>query len=222
MGNRFCCSRFCIYCFLCIFLLLGFVFGLILFFSWISVNIVSSGASFYVQKFYVPALNATARNYTSVNQTSINFLLEFVNFQQQFGIYYDDLNVTFYYGRHRSLRIASYGWYGFHQAAESATYSDHSSGTTIQTRGVPWETIPRNGSSADFRVDLATAVRYSQRFFTGKRRKVRVRAIVEVNDTTGLKIKKKSIRLKSGAPEIGWSSGVLVSLGTFILLLFHT
>lgn len=71
----------------------------------------------------------------------------------------------------------------------------------------------------DFRVDLATAVRYSQ---TGKRRKVRVSAIVEVNDTTGLKIKKKSIRLKSSAPEIGRSSGVVVSLSTIILLLFHS
>lgn len=218
MGAISGCSHCVILCFLVIFINFAFCFVVGIFFSWVNVCTVKSGASFYVQKFYVPALNSTAGgNYTVDNTTSINFVFNFYNTHEHMGIYYDDLNVTFYYGRNKSLEIGSHQLYGFHQHAEENTYSSDS----VEVRGVPWNTIVRNGSKVDFRVDLATKVRYSQMFFKGKRRQVRIRAIVEVNDTTGLKIKKKSIRLKSGVTKIGRSTGTSLALSLLMILLFY-
>ncbi|XP_074346648.1 protein NDR1-like [Apium graveolens] len=221
MGAISGCSRCAILCFLILFINFAFCFVVGIFFSWVNVRTVKSGASFYVQKFYVPALNSTAGgNYTADNTTtSINFVFNFVNKHEHMGIYYDDLNVTFYYGRNKSLEIGSHKLYGFHQHAEENTYS----GDSVEVGGVPWNTIVRNGSKVDFRVDLATKVRYSQMFFKGKRRQVRIRAIVEVNDTTGLKIKKKSIRLKSGATKTSpcRSTGTSLALSLLMILLFY-
>uniref|UniRef100_A0A161ZTU7 Uncharacterized protein n=2 Tax=Daucus carota subsp. sativus TaxID=79200 RepID=A0A161ZTU7_DAUCS len=197
--------------------ILAFVFGVVFFFSWVTVITQKSGASFYVQKFYVPALNSTAGgNYTADNTTSISFVFNIRNTLNNIGIYYDDLNVTFSYGSDKSLEIGSYKLDGFHQHANENTYS----GDSVAVKGVPWNTIAQNGSKVDFRVALATKVRYHQMFFKGKKRQVRIRAVVQVNDTTGLKIKKKSIRLTSGATETGRSTGASVAFSLLIILLF--
>ncbi|KAL1811501.1 hypothetical protein ACET3Z_021566 [Daucus carota] len=216
MGATSRCCRWTIICFLCILIKFAFIFVVSIFFSWVNVRTEKSGASFYVEKFYVPALNSTAGgNYTVDNTTAINFVFNFFNRREHIGIYYDDLNVTFYYGRNKSLEIGSLKLSGFHQHGEENSYSRGS----VEVKGVPWNTMARNGSKVDFRVDMVTKVRYSEMFFMGKRRRVRVRAIVEVNDTTGLKIKKKSIRLKSGATKTGWRVSVAFSL--LMVLLFQ-
>lgn len=218
MANRFCCGSGMMVCFFCVVVhfVISFVLGL--FFSWINVHTVKSGATCYVQNFYVPALNKTAGNYTTGNHTSINLVLHFVNPYEYMGIYYDNLNLTFYYGRNRSLPIGSYTASGFHQSAEDNTdWRDH---VVETTRGIPWETVPKNGSMVAFRVDLSTAVRYNQMFWKGKRRMLRVGAGVEVNDTTGLKVKKKAIKLKSGAPELHRVGLLMVLLSILFRFLF--
>lgn len=153
--------------------LVSFVFGL--FCAWINISTVKSGATCYIQNFYVPALDNTAGNYSTGNTTSINFVMNCANSHEYMGIYYDDLNLTLYYGSNRSLSIGSYVESGFHQGSEDSTYwRDH-----VETsRGIPWDTVPKNGSAVDFRVDLATMVRYHQMFLKSKRRRLRVGAVV--------------------------------------------
>lgn len=195
----------------------GVYFALDTFICWINVSEIKSGATCYVQSFYVPALNKTTGNYTTGNTTNVNFVMSFVNPYESVGIHYDDLNFTFYYGSNQSLQIGSYMDVGFYQSPQDTAYDTTHLRDSFETaQGMPWGTVPKNGSAVAFRVDLATRVRYSESFFQGKWRMFQVRAVVEVNDTTGLKIKKRSTQLKSGSPKLR-HSGAQVRLLMLLL-----
>ncbi|WOH04223.1 hypothetical protein DCAR_0623632 [Daucus carota subsp. sativus] len=174
-ADRSCCN-FC-----CTFL---FTSGLTALFLWLSLR--ASNPTCSIQQFDVHALNKTA-NATS-NHT-IYFDLKLDNKNKDKGIYYDALNLTFYYGTNKSQRIGNFTIKGFYQGHHKNTHRENN---------VTFDAVSVSGSV--FRVDLETKVRFKIMGFKTKRHRIAVWAQVEVNDN-GQKKKKKGIKLKSGAPE---------------------
>lgn len=181
-ANRSCCN-FC-----CIFI---FTSGLTALFLWLSLR--ASNPTCSIQRFDVPALNKTAN--TTSNHT-IYFDLKLDNQNKDKGIYYDTLNLTFYYGANKSQPIGNFTVHSFYQGHRKNTHRKN----LVDLYNVSFETASVLDSVSKFRVDLKTAVRFKIMGFKTKRHKMVVGAQVEVNDS-GQKAKKKGIKLKSGAPE---------------------
>ncbi|XP_059442761.1 protein NDR1-like [Corylus avellana] len=174
-----------------------------------------------IQYFYLPALNKTLN--TPKNNTLL-FELRLQNTNKDKGVYYDALNLTFYDNPNRSLShiIGTYtipAFYQGHQKKAKRRESVKVNNTLVLGSGLT------NGPPV-FRVDLATAVRFKNIFWKwkSKRHKLVVAANVEVNEQ-GVKVNKKGIKLKSGAPENGYCDraqvGVLLGLMVLVLLNFR-
>ncbi|XAR56649.1 hypothetical protein NMG60_11037211 [Bertholletia excelsa] len=192
--------------------------GLTALFMWLSLRTKNPVCS--IQKFYVPRLNQTAGNATASNNT-IYFDLKLDNENKDKGVYYEPLNLTLYYGSNRSFPVANQTFPGFYQG------HDHSARRRqlVDTHALPWAAALQNvsdGSRAVFRVDLATTIRFKILLWKTKKHGLRVSGDVEV-DGSGEKVKKKGIRLKSGAPELQRYRarvGPLVIVFTLICLVF--
>ncbi|KAH7844992.1 hypothetical protein Vadar_033959 [Vaccinium darrowii] len=161
-------------------------------FMWLSLRTSKPVCS--IQDIYVPPLNK------SENSTyyKIYFDLKLDNENKDKGIYYDALNLTFYYPPNLTTPIGNKTFPGFYQGhKKNARRKDW-----VEVHGVPWPAAIKaaaNGSAV-FRVDLATAVRFKVMVWKTKRHKLVVGADVQVNDF-GKKVYKKGVRLTSGAPE---------------------
>lgn len=164
-----------------------------------------------IQDFYI-ASNTT-------DQSLIYFDLKLQNSAERMVAYYDNLNLTFSYYDHGPnpnpstgiIRIANYTIHGFHQGEKQTHRKDF-----VLTPAFSWEEVSNNGSlsKAVFRADLATRVRFRY-FWKGKRSQLMAWANVEVNGTTGKKIKKKGITLKDmHGHDFNW----WVIIGLFWLL----
>ncbi|KAA8523729.1 hypothetical protein F0562_010152 [Nyssa sinensis] len=188
--------------------------GLTALFMWLSLRASNPVCS--IQDFYVPALDKTG-NFTT--NTSIYVDLKLDNENKDKGVYYDVLNLTLYYSRNQSqpIAIGNKSFDSFYQGHKKNTRRK----TLVDTYGVPWDaasTAVSNGSAV-FRVDLATAVRFKIIAWKTKKHKLVVRAEVPI-DGNGKKDKKKGIRLKSSAPELGCyraPAGLLIVISIFIL-----
>ncbi|KAL3821570.1 hypothetical protein ACJIZ3_007475 [Penstemon smallii] len=184
-------------------------------FLWLSLRTSSPKCS--IQDFYVPALSLT---HQSSNNHTLYFDLKLDNGMKDKGVRYDNISLTFYYGQNSSLPIGNYTVPGFYQGHGKKAHRKPS----VEVRGVPWEAAigaVSNGSRVAFRVGLVTRVRFKIVFWFTKRHNLVVGANVEV-DGSGKKIKKKGIRLKSGAPEGRCSHvwiGLLLVLGVLVALL---
>lgn len=123
-GNGGCCKGCC-----------GFILssGLSALFIWIGIRAASDPVC-SIQDFYVPALNKTLNSTTN---TSISFDLELDNKNTDKGIYYNTLNLTFYYytsSNQTYFPIANQTFAGFYQGHHKKARRTG----TVETTGVPW------------------------------------------------------------------------------------
>ncbi|KAL7086858.1 hypothetical protein ACP275_13G028300 [Erythranthe tilingii] len=176
---------------------------------------VHRGPRFYVKEFYVPALDlsqlpTTSNNNNNNKNNSINnsiitnpclfFDLAFFNIEDEHSVRYGDVNLTFSYGS-RNNTVANYVVGSFDQGWLEVDYRRE----VVESHGVPWEDAVKavsNGSTVVFRVDLAARPKFWEGWWYSKKKGVRIGADVEV-DGTGLKVKKKDIRLNSAASQRG-------------------
>ncbi|WOG90228.1 hypothetical protein DCAR_0209471 [Daucus carota subsp. sativus] len=164
---------------------------------WVSVRMVDQSLiNFSIQDFYLTETEST--NGSGFNQSVIFFKLKIANDNEQRGIYYDNLNLTFSYYTSES-DIVPVGYYtipGFRQGIQSET--DRRDFVEISKNVSVLSLLPSVSSDIDFRVDLATAVRFRYFImgFQSKRLQVMAWCKVEVDRITGKKANKKAIRLK--------------------------
>ncbi|KAL2943842.1 Protein NDR1 [Bienertia sinuspersici] len=171
-----------------------------------------------IEEFDVFALTKTipSSSPTGHNNT-IYYDLKLKNRNFNKGIYYDTLNLTFYYKPNlvNDFPIGNATFTPFYQGHRKST---HRFGD-IEAKGVKWEHITK---LAIFRVELATSVRYKHLLWKTKRRRFMVGADLKVNDEGSLvKVKgKKGIKLTSNAKNDIGHFQVLGILG--ILLFIHS
>ncbi|KAL3636804.1 hypothetical protein CASFOL_019103 [Castilleja foliolosa] len=196
-----------------------FTSGLTALFMWLSLR--TSKPTCTIQRFYVPALN---KSQNSTSNHTITFDLKLDNGMKDKGVHYDNINLNFSYQNGSALLIANYTVTGFYQGhGKKATRKN----LAVDGGAVPWEAAVNavlNGSTVDFRVDLATRVRYKIMFWNTKRERVVVHGDVEV-DSSGEKAKKKKkgVKLKSKSSELRghWVSLWIVAVFTFLVILLQ-
>ncbi|KAL7128910.1 hypothetical protein ABFS83_13G026100 [Erythranthe nasuta] len=175
---------------------------------------IHGGPRFFVKEFYVPALDLsqspttsnnnnknTFTNNTIITNPCLFFDLAFVNIDDEHSVRYGDVNLTFSYGGRNNNAVANYVVRSFDQGWWEVDYRRE----VVESRGVPWEDAVKavsNGSTVVFRVDLAARPKFWEGMWYSKKKRVRIGADVEV-DGTGLKVKKKDIRLNSAAFQRG-------------------
>ncbi|KAL6975311.1 hypothetical protein U1Q18_024107 [Sarracenia purpurea var. burkii] len=172
-------------------------------FMWLSLRASNPVCS--IQDIYVPALNKTAN---STDSADIYFNLKLDNQNNGKGIYYDALNLTFSYAPNTSFPVGNRTFSGFYQGHNKNTRRKD----WVKTGGVP--------PSAVLRVNLETAVRFKIAFWKTKKHKLEVAADVQI-DTSGKKVEKKGVKLKSSATTMGCYLALMGPLVcTFVVLYF--
>ncbi|XP_021899273.1 protein NDR1-like isoform X2 [Carica papaya] len=166
--------------------------GLTALFMWLSLR--TSNPSCSIQYFYLPGLNKTLN---STRNHTLYFMVRLDNTNKDKGVFYDSVNLTFFDFPNRSHVIGNYTIPKFRQGHKKKAEKNGN----VETN---WRAVSRAvwpNSTAVFRVDLATQVRFKIIFWKTKRQKIMVGADVVVNDTGTFdhKANKKGIRLKSGA-----------------------
>ncbi|XP_011091327.1 protein NDR1 [Sesamum indicum] len=153
----------------------------------------------YITDLFVPALNTYTNSSTTRANTFIFFDLKLENVMPFNGLRYDNVNLTisYNYGGDRSalfIPIARHTVPGFYQGMRKTAHKRD----VTTTRGVPWGdafAAVSNGSTAVFRVDLATKVKSKQYFWYAKKQRLTVGGIVGVG-SAGLKENNKANRLR--------------------------
>ncbi|RWR93456.1 Late embryogenesis abundant protein [Cinnamomum micranthum f. kanehirae] len=163
----------------------GFIFtlGLTALFMWLSFR--PSKPKFSISEFHIPALNKTSiPNLTSQippTNTSIFFNLKLENPNKDKGIYYDALNLTFYYGLNHS-RIGNASIPAFYQGYKKTAHKQDKLSTEERAF---WENATRvvsEGGKAAFQVRMETSVRYKIVGFKTVRHHLNLTDDVKVND----------------------------------------
>ncbi|KAF1002665.1 hypothetical protein AG4045_012500 [Apium graveolens] len=154
---------------------------------WLSLSIADqTSISCSIEDFYADGLPST--NVSSFNQSRIYFQLYLGNSEEDMGVYYNDLNLTFsYYSTAGNIvSVGNYTIHGFHQGIESKTQRKD---FVVMTQGLSLQEISSNRSLI-FRVDLGTAMKFREIFSKAKSktRKIMAWAKVEVDPITGKKI----------------------------------
>ncbi|XP_058071052.1 protein NDR1-like [Magnolia sinica] len=205
------CCRWCI----------GFQFtlGLTALFMWLSLR--PSKPTLSIEKFYVPALNKTAISNLSavippVN-TTVTFDLKLRNENKDKGVYYDDLNITLYYGPNHSV-VGHMTLPSFYQGHKKTAHRND--GLRAEGRAF-WENATRTVSeqnSTVFRVGLWTAVRYKIVGVKTKRHRFRLVADMKLNEE-GAWPGKKGVKFHSrAAAQAGYRARLGVPLAMLVLL----
>ncbi|XP_021758799.1 protein NDR1-like [Chenopodium quinoa] len=154
--------------------------------------------SFYVDQFSVFSRQETTN---SLKNYTVHYDLRIKNNRHpndNLGIYYDALNVTFYYKQDVNSFPIKIGDATFSPFYIRRYRSTHRAGS-FDARGVKLE----NGTASPviFRVELSTAVRYRKPLWKGKRHRMVVGADFKVNDQGSLI--NKEVKLKSNAKRNG-------------------
>ncbi|CAN0899917.1 Protein NDR1 [Linum grandiflorum] len=173
-------------------------------FLWLSLR--PSSPKCYLRNFTIPPLNRSLPNPPPAN---VSFELRLVNPNVNKGIYYDPVKVSFFRASNRSNPLGNFTIPGFYQGHQKKATK---SGVIVNATGEILRTT-------DFRVEIATRVRYKLIFFKTKRHGIAVGSDFQVNDD-GKKVASKDVRLKSGGDRVGgghasssgWLVGVLLSL----------
>lgn len=158
-----------------------------------------------IEEFDAFALNKTSNS-------TLHYDLKLKNRIFNKGIYYDALNLAFYYKPNLSHYLIGNATYpAFYQGHHKST---HRVGSLDAARGVVWE-----NAKAVFRVELATAVRYKNAFWKTKRHRLVVAADLQVNDQGSLVKRKgnKGIKMSSAAAQV---KGCLDLVGILGILVF--
>ncbi|XP_021755853.1 uncharacterized protein LOC110721036 [Chenopodium quinoa] len=178
--------------------------------------------STYMEEFTVFAIKENSTTNSSRHNT-IHFELWFNNRERKKGVYYDALNLTFYYKPNDNISslipIGNATIKSFYQRSDG---SDWRRGD-FEVRGVKWESI--TASPVIFRVELVTMLRHDKMFFRkSKRERYEVGADLKVNDQGDLMIKKWTI-FKWGielTSSVGRNyMGSVQLIGMFVLFVFY-
>ncbi|KAI3977240.1 hypothetical protein MKX01_035970 [Papaver californicum] len=200
----------------------GFIFssGLTALLLWLTLR--PSSPKYSIESFYVPILNKTSNyNITSSQPTTISFDLRLKNENRNKGIYYDALHLTFFYyfpENSSFLQIGDTTIPEFYQGHLKTAHRVES----IQSYGVSWEDVKAkvsNGStsSAMFRVDLDTRVRYKIMLSRTKRHMMRLGVNITVNDE-GAKSVEKGFRFSSASSHF---NGLILVRNLLPLLILY-
>lgn len=165
----------------------------------------------YIEEFDVFALRENT-NSTHLNNT-IYYNLKLKNRNTDKGVYYDTINLNFYYkpNEYTSLAIGNSTFTPFYQGKYKST---HRVGN-IEPRGVRWGNA--TASTVMFRVELVTAVRYKQPLWKSKRHHLVVGADLSVNDEGSLG---NGVRLRSNAQRNRKNRFQLVGLLGILFLVY--
>ncbi|RZC59727.1 hypothetical protein C5167_007027 [Papaver somniferum] len=189
----------------------GFLFssGLTAVLLWLTLK--PSSPKYSIESFYVPVLNKTSTSQATVNSTTISFDLRLKNENRNKGIYYDALDLTFffYFPENSSfLRIGDITIPEFYQGHLKTAHRLES----IQSYGVSWKDAKTHGSSTKmFRVDLDTRVRYKIMLSRTKRHRMRLGVNVTVNNE-GAKSVDRGLRFSSAASHFNGLTTLLVGV----------
>ncbi|XP_026441568.1 uncharacterized protein LOC113340662 [Papaver somniferum] len=179
-----------------------------------------------IGRLYVPDLDVTSYNIGTINTNTVSFRMTFWNTMLLKEVYCDAVNVTFYYGKNLSLPIASTSIPEF----PIKTKSVFCDGEIIETFDVPWEDarlVVSSGSTAMFRVNLVTNIRYTSSLaaiadvISGflpytRRYGMRVGAFIDVNDHG--KSPEKLNWLSSKASPLHVTDWVPMIIGALVVL----
>ncbi|KAI3954178.1 hypothetical protein MKW98_018002 [Papaver atlanticum] len=193
----------------------GFLFssGLTALLLWLTLK--SSSPKYSIESFYVPVLN---KNSTSVNSTTISFDLRLKNENRNKGIYYDALDLTFFYYFPENSSFSEIGnitipeFYQGHLKTAHRVESIRSYGVSLKDVKMK---APNGSSTTMFRVDLDTEVRYKIMLSRTKRHRMRLGVNVTVNDE-GAKSVDRGLRFSSAASHF---NGLTTLVRNFLALL---
>lgn len=200
------CSRCC-----CSFIITS---GFTALFMWLSLR--TSKPTCSIEKFYVPALNATDSSAAARSNHTIYFDLKLANGMKDKGVHYANISFSFFYHNASStVPIANYTVREFYQGHKKSTHRRD----LVAVTGVPWAAAQEavSNGTARFKVRLATRVKFKILFWYTQRHGMEVNGEIPV-DSTGNKVNKKNVKLKSGAPDL--TLAPLLILSFFIIVLF--
>ncbi|KZV29520.1 hypothetical protein F511_00798 [Dorcoceras hygrometricum] len=186
-----------------------FTSGLTALFMWLSLR--TSHPTCSIEQFYVPALNRSAN---STDNRTISFDLLLKNRMKDKGVHYNNISLTFLYG---AVDIANHTVKAFYQGHKKKAHRSE----LVQTTGVPWAQVIEavsNGSTVNFRVRLATRVKFKIMFWYTKRHQLEVAGDVAVGGG-GEKVSNSGIKLESGAADRwSFSPSVIISIVFSIIM----
>lgn len=187
--------------------------GLTSLFMWLSLR--ADNPKCTIKHFYLPTLNKTLND---PKNSSLIFELKLDNGNKDKGIYYDDINLTFYDNPNRSESrlMGNFTIPGFRQGQNKKAKRIET--LQVNTSLATARVFP-NGSAV-FRVDMATALRFRIMFWKTKRHNLILSTSVEVDSQGAIPppYQKKGFRLKSAAPEHGGGCALMGLLVGFMVL----
>uniref|UniRef100_A0A7N0TY51 Late embryogenesis abundant protein LEA-2 subgroup domain-containing protein n=1 Tax=Kalanchoe fedtschenkoi TaxID=63787 RepID=A0A7N0TY51_KALFE len=185
------CCKFCSSCVITL--------GVVCLFTWLAVRSPSS-PKLSILFLHLPGLNTSSP--AALRNASISFKLKLDNPNEEMGIRYSNLTLSFRYPSNQSSAIADITLPSFYQGHQKKAVKSGSG----ETRGVNWtEVAAAVNGTVSFRVDVDGSVRYKVFQWLTRRHGVSIRGVVGV-DTQGVYASKKGVRLKSGSnlmPRIG-------------------
>ncbi|CAO2835960.1 unnamed protein product [Amaranthus hypochondriacus] len=194
-----------------------FTSGLTALFIWLNLRAHNPVCS--IENFDVFSLNKSANSSIINNNRTIHYDLKLNNKNNKDkGIYYDILNLTFYYKPNQTLiSLGNASFPAFYQGHEKKTHRISS----IDGKRVKWEND--TATMAEFRVELNTSVRFKIVFWKTKRHRLDLRADLLINEEGSLiKRKKKGVKFTSKArnSKASFHFYFLSILGFLIFILF--
>ncbi|KAF1887059.1 hypothetical protein Lal_00046297 [Lupinus albus] len=169
--------------------------GVTAFFIWLSLRVTEPKC--YLESIYVPALN---KSLNSPHNSTLFFKLKLENPNKDKGVKYDAVHLTFriFNDSNTTRALTNATVERFYQGHQKTA---HKSGNTTVTGGGVNVTAVVNGK-VYFRVDFDTRVKYKILVFYTKRDSLWGGANVEINNSSGLKVFGKPLRLGNSLPRI--------------------
>ncbi|KAK4852837.1 hypothetical protein QYF36_027446 [Acer negundo] len=168
---------------------------------WLSLR--TSNPKCSIDTFFLPALDNSLSKSTRSTNNTVYFVLKLENPNKDKGIYYDAVNVNVSVAVYNDTPSKNHSLIGssvipnFYQGHKKKAYKNGSVEFDRQLQAV-FRAVLNNSTKAEFRVDMATAVRFKIMAWKTKRHKIRVGGDVKV-DGQGSIEGKKGIKLKSMA-----------------------
>ncbi|CAL0322715.1 unnamed protein product [Lupinus luteus] len=169
--------------------------GVTAFFIWLSLRVTEPKC--YLESIYVPALN---KSLNSPHNTTLFFTLKLVNPNKDKGVKYNAVNLTFriFNDSNTTRPLANATVDRFYQGHQKTA---HKSGNTAVTGGGGNLTTVVNGK-VYLRVEFDATVKYKILVFYTKRDSLWGGANVELNNSSGLKVYGKPLRLGNSVARI--------------------
>ncbi|XP_015068992.1 protein NDR1-like [Solanum pennellii] len=149
---------------------------------WLSLRTTKPKCS--IGDVYVQGLDKSinSNNNKTKRDNHISFQLNLKNEMKDKVVRYDNITLTFYYGKNTSYPIGNYTFVKFKQGKDK----EASKVGMFEAQNMPWDNAIKdvsNNSKAIIRVDLRTKVRYKIIFWYTKRHNYLVENKVEIDDS---------------------------------------